>query len=540
MVMFALLSAAVLVAGTVFWLIDRALEETLLAEFNGSAEKLFESFRDIVLQKLGALASLGSSVTAYARGNNRTFPYVTMNDFQERAAATRILSSTLTVELFPQVRGNEREQWEKYSTENAAWYQEGLDYQDGLGFDSQNGRFKEDTDNSTRLLEKESRTRVFDGIAFDGIQGPTSKSEDKTRLLQANPDEEIDYSSGIADRIFGLDENFQRVPVSDPGPWYPNWQSSPVRASNFVNFDRKSFDGQNIHIDRVMSNGTIQVTRFSTAPPGSIDAEDRQSRFFASLLSLRAGKNSYYDGRPFSLVFTPIFDTFQKDRKTVGAIYAIIDWASYFEGILPPNSKAVVLVISNACYGEYTYKVDGNTVKVLGEGDLHSRKYDSYKRTADFAADITVPDGTSHGILLDQGECTYKIAVYPSDEMYKAFHTRLPWLVALSIVLVFLFSICMFLIYDRLVERRQRIVMSQAERTTAIVSSLFPDTIRKRLMGTTNSSSTGNQDDKSGRNFFMAPSHRLKSFLSAGGTVEEDVIDDQPIADLLYVEEQQN
>ena len=535
MVMFALLSAAVLVAGTVFWLIDRALEETLLAEFHGSAEKLFESFQDIVLQKLGALAALGSSVTAYARGNNRTFPFVTLNDFQERAATTRMLSSTLTIEISPVVVESHREQWEKYSTENAAWFQEGFDYQDGLGFDSQNGRFRDGKDNSTRLLEETSESMTYNGMTFDGIQG--SVAVGKTRSLQVGPDEEIDHSSGIAGQIFVLNESFQRVPALNPGPWYPTWQSSPVRISNFVNFDRAYFANHAVQIERTVANGTIQVYDFTAAPPGSIDAEDPNTRFFASLLSLREGKNTHYDGRPWSIVFTPIFDTFKEDRKVVSVIYAIIDWASYFEGILSPNSKAVVLVISNECYGEYTYSITGSTIDLLGEGDHHSPKYDSYKRTADFAADITVPDGTSHGIPLEQGECKYQIAIYPSDEMYNAFHTSLPWLVAFSIVLVFLFSICMFLLYDRLVERRQKIVMSQAERTTAIVSSLFPRSIQKRLMGSSHDS-IGSKGDKSGRGFFMAPNHRLKTFLSDGGAVEEDdVIDDQPIADLLYVEE---
>jgi hypothetical protein len=41
-------------------------------------------------------------------------------------------------------------------------------------------------------------------------------------------------------------------------------------------------------------------------------------------------------------------------------------------------------------------------------------------------------------------------------------------------VLIFVFTSLVFLLYDRLVERRQQKVMSTAMQSSAIVSSLFP------------------------------------------------------------------
>jgi hypothetical protein len=41
-------------------------------------------------------------------------------------------------------------------------------------------------------------------------------------------------------------------------------------------------------------------------------------------------------------------------------------------------------------------------------------------------------------------------------------------------VLIFVFTSLVFLLYDRLVERRQKKVMSTAVQSSAIVSSLFP------------------------------------------------------------------
>jgi class 3 adenylate cyclase len=79
----------------------------------------------------------------------------------------------------------------------------------------------------------------------------------------------------------------------------------------------------------------------------------------------------------------------------------------------------------------------------------------------------------------------------------------------------------MFCFYDRLVERRQSLVLRKATQSGAIVSSLFPKNVRERLM-------QDNEADKK-RNF-MAPNHRLKNFL--GGDVETNDDGARAIADL--------
>jgi class 3 adenylate cyclase len=79
----------------------------------------------------------------------------------------------------------------------------------------------------------------------------------------------------------------------------------------------------------------------------------------------------------------------------------------------------------------------------------------------------------------------------------------------------------MFFLYDRLVERRQSLVLRKATQSSAIVSSLFPKNVRDRLM----------QDNEADRKRnFMAPKSRLKNFL--GGDVEGHDDGARAIADL--------
>jgi len=102
--------------------------------------------------------------------------------------------------------------------------------------------------------------------------------------------------------------------------------------------------------------------------------------------------------------------------------------------------------------------------------------------------------------------------------------------VTFAVAMVFVFTAFMFLIYDRLVERRQHVVLNRAATSTAIVSSLFPKNVRERLMQ--DNQKERKRKDKQG-GLLAAPHHRLKSFLTnSGGEGEAKDFGLQPIADL--------
>ena len=80
----------------------------------------------------------------------------------------------------------------------------------------------------------------------------------------------------------------------------------------------------------------------------------------------------------------------------------------------------------------------------------------------------------------------------------------------------------MFLVYDHMVERRQDIVMRQARKTTAIVTSLFPESVTKRLLA----EKTSNHERK-----FLSANKRLQTFLTSDGE-DQQILQAKPIADL--------
>jgi hypothetical protein len=91
-------------------------------------------------------------------------------------------------------------------------------------------------------------------------------------------------------------------------------------------------------------------------------------------------------------------------------------------------------------------------------------------------------DGTKNGLGFVERGCRYSISIYPSQVFEDEYTTSTPWILVSAVAGTLLFAIGMFFVYDRLVERRQTLVLQKAVQSTAIVSSLFPKTVRDRLM----------------------------------------------------------
>jgi hypothetical protein len=128
-------------------------------------------------------------------------------------------------------------------------------------------------------------------------------------------------------------------------------------------------------------------------------------------------------------------------------------------------------------------------------------------------------DGTKTGLGFVDRNCRYSLSIYPSDAFASEFETPTPWILVSSVAGVLLFAIMMFFVYDHLVERRQSLVLRKAVQSTAIVSSLFPKTVRDRLMN--GSSGPGAGEAKN----ISAFQNRLRS-RKQGSNSQSDKLDD--------------
>ena len=81
---------------------------------DGAAKKVLESFMDIVDSKLGAVTSMEVAIIAHGVDHVRTWPFVTLSSFQQRASTARKQSGALYVHINPMVTEDQKDEWEVF------------------------------------------------------------------------------------------------------------------------------------------------------------------------------------------------------------------------------------------------------------------------------------------------------------------------------------------------------------------------------------------------------------------------------------------
>jgi hypothetical protein len=182
----------------------------------------------------------------------------------------------------------------------------------------------------------------------------------------------------------------------------------------------------------------------------------------------------------------PVFDTFDyHNRQVAGMLTTNIYWKLFFQNSLPDNAQGIIVVLQNTFNQTFTYRIDGVKATYLGVGDLHDPSYDHLGQTAKMGDYIqktvnpTTRSYTAAPLLGDYGD--YTIHVYPSADTEDAFLTNEPVFYTLIVAGVFLITSTVFIGYDFFVARRQRLVMDNALKSGALISSLFPSNVRDRL-----------------------------------------------------------
>jgi class 3 adenylate cyclase len=173
---------------------------------------------------------------------------------------------------------------------------------------------------------------------------------------------------------------------------------------------------------------------------------------------------------PISFLATPVHQDIYFDSPIVAILDAGIPWYRYFLNVIPEGEDGIIVVITNDSQS-FTYQIDGPKVHYLGPSDLHDPQYDHLEIVNNFAA---FEDGT--------GDFGYTVHVYPTKEFDDEHTTNNPVVYTCAVVFVFVFTASIFLLYDLMVERRQNTVMTSANKSNAIVNSLFPANVRDRLM----------------------------------------------------------
>ena len=208
----------------------------------------------------------------------------------------------------------------------------------------------------------------------------------------------------------------------------------------------------------------------------------------------------------------------------VAFLSAFLRWGIFFTDVLPEHEQGLYVVLESTCGQTHTYEIFGHESVYLGEGNFHDTRYDeggSLVQEFEFTPFSALDKSGKHRF------CHYYAKIYPSGEWRSQFFTSQPVTYAMGIVSCFLVTSIFFLMYDQLVQKRQTKVMESAKRTNAIVTSLFPDNVRDRLLQETSNDTVSADKDSQKRTSWAVTSNNPEQPLSS-----ERIFGSKPIADL--------
>jgi class 3 adenylate cyclase len=183
------------------------------------------------------------------------------------------------------------------------------------------------------------------------------------------------------------------------------------------------------------------------------------------------------------MTFFPIFDHIEKPRTVVGVVAAAVYWRDFMTNVLPEHAQPVFVLLENGCGQTFSFRVVGENVEVLGEDDLHERRFDHEEISfhVESIADDAKSLLTFSGVDLDVSYCPYSLRVFPTSEMEDFYTTNEPALYSLMMIATFVFASLVFVCYDIIVAVRQRKISERAQENMAVVNSLFPENVRGRM-----------------------------------------------------------
>lgn len=326
----------------------------------------------------------------------------------------------------------------------------------------------------------------------------------------------IIHGTSIARHIFRFSEHDQGDFVIQDGPglskgpgnYAPIWQQVPARQTPSVtNFDLLSHPFFRSIYEDMIDRGHPSVSR-------GIDLKWVE----------KSNKNASTSPLA-SFLFHPIYRSSITEPSTaddlVGFIIATIQWDLILSDILEDGAEQMVVLLESTCGGVTPFTLNGPTATCERSANI-LQKLDKH----DMAEQFTF----IHDAFYEAGRsCSYVMKIYPSPSFITASDTSKPEFFAIVIFVCLVLTAVAFSVFDWMVVRRHVAVMDKAERSHAIVTSLYPKNIRERILQDPGPQTLRGISDN-GREADGSPTD-LKSFLCDGRLTEQSK-PSKPIADL--------
>jgi class 3 adenylate cyclase len=374
-------------------------------------------------EKFSAVDSLGRAFTSYELNSNESWPLVTIPDFELRGKHVRELGDMLSVGIHPLVNSGMRETWENYTALNTDWFGQ-------------------------------------------------AKSK-----CGAGTGQNLEFPEGI----FRLDGESGFVVDDSAGPYLPTWQLTPA-TENIINLNILSHPIFSEAASKTIATSEATISRLENVDSLGQMPSEFFTDYYGCLMQNHSGEQdvSYNEQHPLATMFFPVFSSFStQTRQLVGVLSTLIDFEQLFNGALAEGSGGLLGVLDNNCGDIFSFEVNGEDAVYLGPEDFHNTDHGSLNQKFEFASTLFE---SASSVEVNSVYCPYTLRVYPQDMLYDDYVTTMPVVYSVTIAVVLLFVICVVLSYDCYLHRRMSKIEKAAEASRAIVSSLFPENVRDRIL----------------------------------------------------------
>lgn len=411
---------------------------------------------------------LSDHITSYTLDTKARWPFVTLPDFEQRISPIQGSDSPVIdfIAFLPLVETMERESWEAYASEHQGWIE----------------------DSYLALQKKNS-----DGVALY----QTSNDSFSYHVDQYS------ISPYISTSING-----EKVIHQGVGPYAPVWQLSPPPTIDDISIINQDLLTSPMFgpVLQGMLKRQQQKGKSNSAISDfmELDQYKKHHKNQNSGATPMKANNTLVDTggdvQPGSAIFQPIYKTYGgygpniinseivNSTSIKGFAMGVFSWQQYFSGILPEGTNGVFCVLKSTCGQQesHTFRIGGRHAAYIGIGALHDRQFDELSVTTHmnhFHSTSPSPSSTvKKEIDRDTSTCSYTVSIYPSEEFRSSFESNRTAVFTSVIGAVFLATGFVFFLYVSIIGNRQNKVMEIAMGTSAIVASLFPSTVRERII----------------------------------------------------------
>mmetsp|Transcript_14870 Transcript_14870/g.33712 ORF Transcript_14870/g.33712 Transcript_14870/m.33712 type:complete len:866 (+) Transcript_14870:165-2762(+) len=425
----AIAIAALVSAGTMVVL--KAQEDE---DYEQSYDHLTNSMTDVVQSHVESIyvsfESLANLLSADAASTGARFPFHTMNNFEAAGESFRQLSRAETISWIPIVEEPNEQQWINYSNANQAWLES-----------SRQWALRSSVTNVTTA---EYQSGDITRIIYD-LGGPNGTPRPS---LSGPPHAPLWMTSPPVVNPKSINMDFQFLEFASTG--YQALQQ--LRTAIFSRILAPSESG-------LVTNLIWNPDGSAASQTGSDETDDDES--------LQEARGAFLQ---------PVFSDAQDSSSNLVGFFSVgLAWDVYLTNLLPEGVVGLYCVVKNTCGQSLTYRLSGNRAYLEGWDDLHDRAYDSTEYVVPFNRPL--PEGYE----APTGQCIFSLHIFSSSEFEDSYRSTTAVILMCVVLGAFAFLIASFLMYDWFVRRRNTKVLDVATKSSELVSSLFPKTVRDRL-----------------------------------------------------------